>query len=78
MDIVNFAMRYSPFWGIPLIIIFAELAYLSWRRGHRKEPLFFLLLTLLCGLVLTYYYWAGGPVGATQNLQKKVDSYRTL
>jgi hypothetical protein len=72
LDVVYFLLRYVPFWAIPLIIIFLQLAYLYWLKGIRI--FFYLLVGLSCFLflVVIFYIYAGGPDGTVRYFNELV------
>lgn len=68
MAIAIFILRYTPFWSIPLFIIFAELAYIYCRKGKIKLVILFTLSSLFFILCTILYYFGGGPEKATKTL----------
>jgi len=61
MDTIYFALRYTPWWAVPTIMIAGRFAYVWWLKESRA-------LVVLCGgligissIALIYYIWAGSP-----------------
>jgi prolipoprotein diacylglyceryltransferase len=67
-DILYFAVRHTPFWAIPFGIISAELVYVMWSREKRKVSVFFSFCAGVCLFFTVFYYWNGGPHGATRQM----------
>lgn len=61
MNEVYFLIKYTPFWSVPLFLLFLELAYLS-KVKKKKKKLVLCLIGALFSLAMTiFYYWAGSP-----------------
>ena len=61
MDILFFILRYTPFWAIPTILIFAQFAYIFWLKSIRSAAYVMFTVVLFCVLLVVFYYWVGGP-----------------
>ena len=67
MRFLYFAIKFLPYWAIPLALIFGEMAFIFRRRGNRKLMIrmltvggFFLLLTVFFFVFrwdMTLYPW---------------------
>lgn len=56
MRFLYFTIKFLPYWAIPLILIFGEMAYIFRRRGNR--PLMFRMATLAGFLtILTVFFF---------------------
>lgn len=75
MDEVYFLVRFTPFWAVPLLLISAEFAYISWVRKKSKWVFTCLFLTVISSLCLVFYYWAGGPERSVELLVDFVRFY---
>ena len=70
MRFIYFTIKFLPYWAIPLILIFGEMAYIFRRRGNRTLMMrmggiaaFFLILTTLFFALrwdTTLYPWVQG------------------
>lgn len=61
MQEVYFLARHVPFWGIPLIILGAEFAYMFWLKKKKRAAVLWLMVALLGLSSTAFYAWAGGP-----------------
>jgi hypothetical protein len=61
MDEIYFLVRYTPFWSIPVLIIFGEFSYIFWIRKKKKFVFAFGLIALAALAFTLMYYIAGGP-----------------
>jgi hypothetical protein len=68
MDIVYFAIRYTPFWSIPVMFIAAYFAYTYWIKDIRIIAMGFSLLGLIAFLVLLFWIFTGGPDASVHHL----------
>ena len=70
MQEVYFLARHVPFWGIPLIILGAEFAYLFWLRKKKKSAGLCLMIALIGLFSIGFYVWAGGPEKSVKILKR--------
>jgi hypothetical protein len=70
MDEIYFLVRYTPFWSIPIFIIFGEFAYIFWIRKKKKFVFAFGLIALFALFSSIMYYMSGGP---EKSVQKVID-----
>ncbi len=69
-EALYFAIRYTPFWGIPVIFIAVPSAYVYWLKDLRKVSLCFFLVALFSFCVTSFWVWAGGPDPSIQHFQR--------
>jgi hypothetical protein len=70
MSEVYFLIRHAPFWGIPVLIVAAEFAYLFWLRKKKTNVKICIIFMLLASIALGWYYYAGGPDKAVRKFMK--------
>lgn len=71
MQYVLLAVRYIPFWAIPLIFICGQFIYIFWLKNLRNAVYFLGGVILFCIFSLCFYFYLGGAERAvhfTQNL----------
>jgi len=61
MNTLQFLIRHTPFWAIPLIFLSVEFAYIYWLRERKRVARTFIALGVFCLACLVFYYMAGGP-----------------
>jgi len=76
MHEIYFLARHAPFWGIPLVILGLEFAYLFWLKKRKRAAAIYFLLFVM-GLSSTiFYFWAGGPERSVNIIKKIHRSYQ--
>jgi len=71
MQYILLAVRYIPFWALPLLFISGQFIYVFWLKNLRSAAYFFAALLVLCIFLLSFYIYIGGAEHAvhfTQNL----------
>ena len=58
---IYFMLRHTPFWGVPLIILGVEFAYVLWLRKKVKAAMLALCFAIFGFSMTSFYFWAGGP-----------------
>jgi hypothetical protein len=74
MQEIYFLARHTPFWGVALLVIGAEFAYMFWLKKKKRKALVFLFLSFIGLASCSVYFWAGGPE-KTVKLIKKIHRY---
>ncbi len=75
MQEVYFLTRHIPFWGVPLIILGAEFAYIFWLKKKKANAYFGLLLAFIGLCAIGFYVWAGGPEKSVKIIKKMHRNY---
>lgn len=70
MDKLYFLVRFTPFWGIPLLVLCLQMGVVMWRRSKKKLAIYFFLSSLILIGLLSYYFWLGGPIRAADQLER--------
>ncbi len=70
MQEVYFLARHIPFWGIPLLILGTEFAYLFWLRKKKATVAFCLIIAFIGGSAICFYIYAGGPEKSVKLIRK--------
>jgi nicotinamide riboside transporter PnuC len=70
MQEVYFLARHVPFWGVPLIILGTEFAYLFWLKQKKTSVVLCLMIALMGFLATGFYVWAGGPEKTVKIIKK--------
>jgi hypothetical protein len=70
MQEIYFLARHIPFWGVPMIIIGFEFAYMFWLKKKKASVVFCLMFVLVGLLSTSFYIWAGGPERSVKILKK--------
>jgi len=65
-----FFMRHTPFWGIPMLLIAGEFAYIFWLRKKKSGFKICLFMVLFSSAALGWYFYAGGPDKAVRKFIK--------
>ena len=66
IEIIHFALKYTPFWAIPLLMICIQFAYIYWSKKYRFTSKSFITIGVLSFFSIIYYIWAGGGEPAVQ------------
>lgn len=66
MDILNFILRYTPFWAVPLMFICTQFGYTYWLKSIRRVTYICMTVFSICGLFLIFYFWMGGHDGVVR------------
>lgn len=72
MNELYFLIKYTPFWSIPLFLLFCEVAWISKIRKKRKQLIVCCIGALLSASMTGFYYWAGSPGAATKALRDSI------
>ena len=74
MDPIYFALRYTPWWAVPTIMIAGRYAYVWWLKENR-------VVVIACGgligvsvVALIYYIWAGSPSQAVYYFREAINA----
>lgn len=73
MQEIYFLARHAPFWGVPLLVLGLEFAYLFWLKKKKSGAILGVMVALIGLSVTVFYVWAGGPeksVKVIKNLQQ--------
>lgn len=70
MQELYFLARHAPFWGVPLMVLGSEFAYMFWLKKKKKSAMAFLFLAMIGFMSTTFYIWSGGPEKAVKNIKK--------
>jgi hypothetical protein len=76
MQEIYFLVRHAPFWGIPLLILGSEFAYMFWLRKKKKSAFIYLTLAIIGLSTSSFYFWAGGPEKSVKMVKKFYRDYK--
>ena len=72
MEAIYFALRYTPWWAVPTLMISGRFAYVWWLKESRMVVIFCAGLMGLSTVALIYYIWAGSPSQAVYYFREAV------
>jgi hypothetical protein len=75
MQEIYFLVRHSPFWGVPLVILGGEFAYLFWLKKKKASAVLCLFVALIGFSATVFYVWAGGPEKSVKIIKKMHRDY---
>ena len=61
MDLIYYALRYTPWWAVPTIMISGRYAYVWWLKENRTVIAICAALIGVSSITLIFYIWAGSP-----------------
>ena len=73
MDIVYFLVRYTPWWGVPMLATFLYFSYIYRLKQKHYSSYVFAFGALMAMAFLVYYFYVGGPDRAVQIFKSYVD-----
>ena len=66
MEFFKFALRYTPWWSIPTLMICAHFSYVYWVKDERLFLALCILMALISAASIFVFILSGGPDGVLQ------------
>ncbi|MFT6069625.1 MAG: hypothetical protein ACJAT2_001073 [Bacteriovoracaceae bacterium] len=72
LDFFYFLLRYTPWWGVPTIMMAVSFAYIWWLKENWPVVFFCAGLVAFSSSMLIFYIWAGSPSQAVHYFREMI------
>lgn len=78
MEFLHFAIKYTPFWAVPSLMICGFYGYMYWLKSFKYAAYTLMTFGVISFITIIFYIFTGGPKGSVQTFIEIVGELKSF